>query len=148
MIKAIRQSIQLQFELNNNLSYHKLMIKRFTHYIACLLLVLLPLQGIAAANMSICNSLMQVQTNRMKQMQNMPCHKQMPNVTNEQDSCKHKSACKTNCATLCASLSGLTALPSDISLYLPMTLTTLLAYTQTYASITQPNLQRPPILLA
>jgi hypothetical protein len=122
------------------------MLKRFSHFFACLLLVLMPLQGFAAASMFVCNSMMQVEANSIKQMQNMPCHKHMASVINTKDSCKHKNTCKTNCATLCASLSGLTALPSDLRpVPLRATSNALDCYTQAYVSITLPNLQRPPI---
>ena len=120
------------------------MLKRFSYLFACLLMVLMPLQGFAAANMSICNSLMQTYT--AKKMQNMPCHQHMTSMTKMHDCCKHKSSCKTNCATLCASLSGLTALPTELK---PMPLlamsNALVSYTKLYTSITQANLQRPPI---
>jgi hypothetical protein len=120
-------------------------LKRFSYFFAYLLLVLMPLQGFAASNMSICNSMMQVETSSLKQMHHMPCHKHMANVADTQ-SCKHKNACKANCAALCASLSGPTALPNDVKpIALLVTSTALVGYTQTYVSITQPNLQRPPI---
>ena len=121
------------------------MWRRFSYFFAYLLLVLMPLQSFAAANMSICNSLMQIQVNSIKQMQNTPCHQHMAGVINT-PTCKHKSACKTNCATLCASLSGLTALPADVKpMPLLVTASSLISDTQTYVSIAQPNLQRPPI---
>lgn len=126
------------------------MFKRFTHGFACLLLVLMPLQSIATANMSICNSLVQVQNHahqHLQQTQLKPCHMHIAGMTNvRHDSCKHNSACKATCATLCANLSAMAAIPSDIK---PVT---LLASTQAigfpeknYVSITQANLQRPPI---
>ena len=132
------------------------MLKRFSHFFACLLVVLIPLQGFAAANMSICNSLMQAEANYAKQqeVQTRPCHEHMAGITktsgdlSNNHSGKHKSACKTNCVTLCSSLCTMTALPSNIK---PATLQdtskamTLLS--QSYASITLPSLQRPPILL-
>jgi len=122
----------------------------------------MPLQGFAAANISICNSLMQVATNQAKQqeVQTTPCHEHMSDIEktsgdlsnnhlSNNHSGKHKSACKTNCATLCSSLCAMTALPSNIK---PATLQdaskamTLLS--QSYASITLPSPQRPPILLS
>lgn len=130
------------------------MLKRFTYFLACLLLALLPLQGITAANMSICNSLMQAQASSMKQMRNMPCHqliacKHMASMAKSADSCKYKSSCKTNCAALCANLSALNALPSYIKpAPLLATSTVLVAYSQIYASIPQASLQRPPIFLS
>lgn len=136
------------------------MLKRLTHFFACLLLLLMPLQGITAANMSICNSLMQAQdsspklTQSQSHMQNMPCHqsiasKHMASMTKSPDSCKHKAACKTSCAALCANLSALNALPSDIKpTSLSATPTVLVAYSQIYVSITQASLQRPPIFFS
>ncbi len=124
------------------------MLKHFSHFFACLLLVLMPLQGIAAANMSICNSLMQ--STEQQVMHNMPCHDDMDSNAQpaEKRSDKHgeQSTCKTSCATLCASLNAMTALTSM------KPATTFLASSglvhfpqQSYVSITQPNLQRPPI---
>jgi hypothetical protein len=116
------------------------MLRRFSHFFACLLLVLLPLQGFAAANMSICNSMMQ--SSAEQAMQNMPCHDNM----NSNAQHGEKNTCKTSCATLCASLSTMTALPSN-----PQAATFLVSAQtvnfpqQVYVSITQPNLQRPPI---
>lgn len=133
------------------------MLKRFTHFIAYLLLVLMPLQGIAAANMSICNSMMQAQNHQqnqgqqnVEQQQAKPCHMHMPGLSNvKQNSCKHDTACKTTCATLCANLSVMTEMASDIKPANFMVSTVLISSpNQAYASITQPNLQRPPILLA
>ena len=133
------------------------MLTRFSHFFACLLVVLIPLQGFAAANMSACNALMQATANQPKQqkVQAIPCHEHMAGMTktsgdlSNKHSGKHKSACKTNCATLCSSLCAMTALPSNIK---PATLQdtskamTLLS--QSYASITLPSPQRPPILLS
>ena len=133
------------------------MLKHFSHFFACLLVVLIPLQGFAAANMSACNALMQVATNQAKQqeLQATACHEHMASMKNtsgdlsNHHSGKHKNACKTSCATLCSSLCAMTALPSNIK---PATLQdaskamTLLS--QSYASITLPSPQRPPILLS
>ena len=127
------------------------MLKRFTHYFACLLLVLMPLQGIAAANMSICNSMMQAATET--KVSATPCHKhanmQMADMTKASDNCKHKSTCKAACATLCASLSSMTAL-NQTTPAMPVLATTqvLVAYSEIYTSYLPPNLQRPPILLS
>ena len=133
------------------------MLKRFSHFFVCLLLLLLPLQGVAAANMTICNSIMQ--PGAQKVMNNMPCHGNIYNnaqhtekpVAEKPSAEKHtgKSTCKTYCTALCASLNAMTALPSMTPA------TTFLVSTQTvnfsqqvYVSITQPSLQRPPILLS
>ncbi len=133
------------------------MLSRFSHFFACLLVVLIPLQGLAAANMSICNSLMQAEMNRttLQKVQTMRCHEHMAGITNTSGALsnhhkgKHKNACKTSCAALCTSLFTMAALPSNIK---PATLqdtskaVTLLS--QSYASITLPSPQRPPILLS
>ena len=100
---------------------------------------------------------MQAEANYAKQLeiQTAPCHEHMAGMTktsgdlSNNHSGKHKSACKTSCATLCTSLCAMTALPSNIR---PATLQdtskamTLLS--QSYASITLPSPQRPPILLS
>jgi phosphoribosylcarboxyaminoimidazole (NCAIR) mutase len=132
------------------------MLKRFSHFFACLLLVLMPLQGFAAANMSVCNSMMQAQSNAPKTA-NMPCHManmhknsmHMASMTKTQDSCKHKSACKTNCATLCASLSNMTALNQTTPVMPVLAASQILtAYNEIYTSYSPPNLQRPPNFLS
>lgn len=127
------------------------MLKRFPHFFACLLLVLIPLQGIAAANMSICNSMMQSNVDQRNSV-DMPCH-DMANMTQQtsakQQNPHYKPICKTICATLCASVSTVTTLPSDIKSIPFLASTTLMSMPhQPYASITLPSLQRPPILLA
>jgi hypothetical protein len=123
------------------------MLKRFSHFFACVLLVLMPLQGIAAANMSICNSMMQSHENQPKQA-NLPCHEGV-SKSSESNSAKHQSQCKAACATLCANLSAMTALPSNIKPATLLAATQVLSLAdQTYASINLPNLQRPPIFLS
>lgn len=127
------------------------MLKRFSHFFASVLLVLIPLQSLAAANMLICNSMMQSHENAPKQA-SMPCHEGMVKVTEKStnnQSEKHQSPCKTVCATLCASLNAMTALPSDIKPAALLASSSLISLpNQLYASITQANLQRPPILLS
>ena len=130
------------------------MLKQFSHFFAYLLLLLMPLHSIAAANMLVCNSMMQSSNQQALQdvqaLQKMPCHKNMTSEANmqvpEKQQDPSKNACKTSCATLCASLSAMTALPSN-----PPAATFLVSAQtgnfpqQVYVSITQPNLQRPPI---
>jgi hypothetical protein len=125
------------------------MLKQLPHFFACLLLLLIPLQSIAAANMLVCNSMVQTQSiSQPQQMQNMPCHQDM----NKQDAHKseqQQSPCKTVCATLCASLNTIATLPVHMSVVNFHLSTTLLNLpNQVYASVTQASLQRPPILLA
>ncbi|MBC7756603.1 MAG: hypothetical protein H7Z20_08200 [Bdellovibrio sp.] len=127
------------------------MSRYFSHFFAWILLLLIPLQGIAAANISICNSMMQAQMSEHQSI-NKPCHManmHMASVTKTQDSCKHNTACKTNCATLCASLCGMTALTQTIHSMLELIGSqAIVAHNETYTSHSPPNLQRPPILLA
>jgi hypothetical protein len=120
------------------------MLKRFSHFFAYLLLVLVPLQGLAAANMLACNSLMQLAPT---QVQSMPCHEHMQK--DKENLPEQKNTCKSVCAALCASLCAMTALPSNIkpASLLPASQSVVLA-DQLYASITQPNLQRPPIFVS
>jgi hypothetical protein len=126
-------------------------LKRFSYYFAYLLLLLIPLQSFAAANMSICNALMQTSTQESMHntMQNMPCHDSMSSHQQDANKPHQHSNCITNCATFCASLSAMTALPSNV-IAVSFLATNVLVYLpqQVYASITQPNLQRPPIFLA
>lgn len=131
------------------------MLKHFSQFFACLLLVLIPLQSIAAANMLVCNSMMQAQSSKQsnpQQVQVEPCHMHMAGMSKSMASPseKHQSpCCKTTCATLCASLNAMTALPSSIKPATFLVSTDLISIPyQAYASITQPNLQRPPIFLA
>ena len=137
------------------------MLTRFSRFFACLLVVLIPLQGFAAANMSACNALMQAAVNQAKQqgVRVMPCNEHMAGMTktsgdlsnnqSHQHSGNHKNTCKTSCATLCNSLCAMTALPSNIK---PATLQdtsrAMTLFSQSYASITLPSPQRPPILLS
>jgi hypothetical protein len=132
------------------------MIKRFSHFFAYLLLVLMPLQALAAANMLVCNSMMQTQTAKVTKvtmasddMANMPCHKHMASKlsdsTHEQSA---KSSCKTYCATVCANLCALTALNSQFKPSFIKANSQAIDFNhQVYASITQASLQRPPIFL-
>ncbi|HSI24359.1 MAG TPA: hypothetical protein VK952_01940 [Methylotenera sp.] len=136
--------------LNKHSAILNAMLKRFSLFFAYWLLLVIPLQGIAAANMSICNSLMQPNAQQVSQepqaLHDMPCHDSMDN--NKQHAKKHgeNNPCKTSCAVLCASLNAMTALPSTA----PATTFLVTAQTvnipqQIYVSITQPSLQRPPI---
>ena len=153
LIFVIRLSIRPSLELNAYLSYPKMMLRSLSRFFACLLLVLIPLQGFAAANMSICNSMMQlaIESKADSNVSIMPCHKNMhmASMTKTQDSCKHKSACKTNCATLCASLSGMTAL-TQTAPAMPIVVMSQLspAYSETYTSHSPTSLQRPPNFLS
>lgn len=122
------------------------MLKRFSYFFAYLLLVLMPLQGLAATKMAACNSLMQAEK-IAKQVQNMPCHESVVDKTKFSEN--HKDTCKATCATLCASLCAMTVIPSNIKPASLLVATELVVLTnQTYTSITLPSPQRPPILLS
>lgn len=111
----------------------------------------MPLQAIAAASLSICNSVMQSHEPVSKQV-NMPCHEGMVTSvekTTDKPTEKHKNQCKAACATLCASLCAMSVLSSNIKPVAMLAATQALSFAdQTYASITQPKLQRPPIFVS
>ena len=128
------------------------MFKRFSYYFVYLLLVLMPLHALATANMLVCNSLMQSKTleNSVNTALNaMPCHQPMANMAssnNTQHSEHQQSPCKANCASVCANMCAMTAMPSPIHSTFALNVTQLFNFnSQPYASVTQPNLQRPPI---
>lgn len=148
-IFVIQQSKMRQVELKLYLDYPSCMLRRCSHFFACLLLLLMPLHSIAAANMSICNSMMQVEHAGTKQQaQTMPCH-DMNNKTHSNSHTQGKSTCKTSCAALCASLCAMTALPSNMPAASFFASSSLMQMPhQTYVSINQPNLQRPPIFFS
>jgi hypothetical protein len=135
------------------------MIKRLSHFFAYLLLVLMPLQALAAANMLVCNSIMQLATaksihaqNTVQQATEMACHKHVNSAQvdkKSQQKSQHKNTCKTNCVSLCASLSGMTALTQSTHTTPVLSADKILpVQAEIYASITQSNPQRPPIFLA
>lgn len=124
------------------------MFKRFSHFFAYLLLVLMPVHAFATANMLVCNSLMQSQA--VNQSVNaMPCHQPMTNITNADETMHsdgQESPCKASCASICANMSAMTAMPAPIQSAFALNLTQDFDFnSQPYVSITQPNLQRPPI---
>lgn len=130
------------------------MLKRFSYFIAYFLLVLMPIQALATANMLICNSVMQSQHMQSMSDQHekltqasastMPCHQHM--ATEKTDKPESKSPCKSSCASLCANLCALTAMPVQLNTSFALNLIQRFDFNhQIYASIPQPNLQRPPI---
>lgn len=126
------------------------MFKRFSHIFVYLLLALMPLQSMAAANMQICNSMMQTETSK-QELQTMPCHEHMANAVGVEKPAKdnHQDACKSSCATLCSNLCAMTTLPTDIkSALLPVSALLISTIHLAYVSITLPSLQRPPIFLS
>lgn len=141
------------------------MLKRYSHFVAYLLLALLPMQALATANMLICNSMMQanivnksVVDESAELTSEMPCHKTMQNVVSDnahdkshhqnshQPSSQESSSHKSSCASVCANMCALTAMPVNIQSTFALNFTQTIDFNhQSYASITLPNLQRPPI---
>jgi len=124
------------------------MFKKLAHYFAYLLLVLLPLQSLAAANMLGCNNI--TQTKMQQQVHHMPCHEPMNTGISEHQDNKskshHSSNCQSSCAALCASFASIAALPSpilDVSLFKSPTKPSFSL--PLYLSANLANLQRPPI---
>jgi hypothetical protein len=129
------------------------MFKRFSKFFACVLLVLMPLQGFAAASMRICNGMMpaQVVPSAHQAAHSMPCHepeKSLSAVSAQLDK-KHAHSCKASCAALCASLCAMTALSSNVAPFvLPLSTQAVSILHQSYTSIALASLQRPPIRLS
>ena len=137
----------MKVELNRIEDYPICIMKRFSHLTACLLLVLMPLQALAAVNLMVCNSLMQASaTQPVQAVEAMPCHQMTSQVTSSADQADDEmqsQVCKARCATLCASMHALTV---NILTDLPKSLSTAIdAYPVSYTSIAQQRLQRPPI---
>lgn len=135
-----------RIELNRIAVYPISMMKRFSHLVACLLLVSMPLQALAAANLLVCNSLMQasaIATSAQAAEAMMPCHQ----VSSEDPASDdvHNQVCKARCATLCANMHVLTV---NTQTDLPKNLSTAIdAYPVSYTSIAPQRFQRPPITL-
>ncbi|PPD18013.1 MAG: hypothetical protein CTY27_02660 [Methylotenera sp.] len=122
------------------------MLKPFSYFVAYLLLVLMPMQALATANMLVCNSVMQSNAakyqaeNTSSAVSEIPCHQHMTTKSHHQSD--SKSSCKTTCANLCA----LTAIPVQIQSNFALNSTQVFDFKHPiYASIPQQNLQRPPI---
>ena len=131
------------------------MIKRFSHFFASLLLVLMPLQALASANMLVCNSIMQAQATKVftqpatakQAAKQASCHQHINNSVEQQvkHQDNHQSSCNALCAATCASLSALSGLTNNIKFnFQPENMQLFDFNNQIYASITLPNLQRPP----
>ena len=145
------------------------MLRHFSYFFAYLLLVIVPLQALATANMLVCNSMMQSQFETQVQLQApveilvtlesqsakvMPCHQPMTNLSSVDQANKHdkmysdskKSPCKANCVSICANMCAVTAIPKTLLSSFVLNSSQLFSINnQPYVSITQPNLQRPPI---
>lgn len=144
------------------------MLNRFLRPLAYVLLLLIPLQGVAAANMLVCNSVMHMQqlqhvSKAKGQLHAMPCHAHLKAVasltqakadtatpsTHADHSKTHTSPCKSTCNAVCASLCAITALPTNAKAVMVLNASTRVSATHfSYVSVTLPSLQRPPIFLA
>ena len=145
-------------ELKGLFRYPRNMFSRLTNFVCCLLLVLMPLQALATANMLICNSLMQSSDMQIEAIQHhsevaqvsmkaMPCHQHMASKSAHKS--QSKSSCKSLCANLCSNSCALTGVSGPINPSFNLKSTQVYIFNhQIYASIPQQNLQRPPILLA
>lgn len=103
----------------------------------------MPIQGIAAANMLVCNSMVQ----SAQVMHNMPCHEVADSETHHDD--QHQNSSKTTCGVLCANLCAITAMSDATQSISIVTLPVLLIFfAPRYTSITLASLQRPPIFLS
>ncbi|MFW5432538.1 MAG: hypothetical protein ACKE5M_03415 [Methylophilaceae bacterium] len=117
------------------------MMKRFSHVVAYLLLVMMPLQALAAANLMVCNSLMQA--SEVTQTANvMSCH-QMNIAEKDYASETQHQLCKARCAAMCASMAALTV--SIETHFLENLPTAIDTDHHSYTSIAQQRFQRPPI---
>lgn len=140
------------------------MLSRFLRPFAYVLLLLIPLQGIAAANMLVCNSIMHLQqltqASQAPQTHDMPCHAHLkPVIQVKTDTIAtnshvdygktHTSPCNGSCNAVCASLCAITILPSNAKTVMVPNVSALVSATHfSYVSVTLPSLQRPPIFLS
>jgi len=128
------------------------MLRYISQFFAYLLLALMPLQAIATSNMAVCNSMKQVTIASEYTSADMPCHKHMENVTDvapDEKKSNYKNVSKSHCAAMCASLAVATIPPNGINpIEYLVSSSSISMPDQSYASITQPNLLRPPIFLS
>lgn len=111
----------------------------------------MPMQLLAASNMAVCNSMMQITVMTEHADVQMPCHEPMDRASEkmqDQHPSKSNLVCESHCAAMCASLSVTGLLRSDLlatnlSAKAPVLQMTL----QHYTSITLSSLLRPPIFL-
>lgn len=134
------------------------MLKRFSYFVAYVLLLLMPVQALATASMLVCNSVMQANNIQYKSegtqksahvlTSTMPCHQHMAmkDAHPSESKAEPTSSCKSSCASLCVNLCALTAMLVQLNTSFALDLTQVFDFNrQLYVSISQPNLQRPPI---
>jgi hypothetical protein len=120
------------------------MLKRYAHLVVYLLMVLLPTQALATANILVCNGMMQ--SNKVETTQaTMPCHQDMSSVEPEHNT-DTKQSHQSHCMSVCASLCALTAIPLQPQLVFSVSITQPIDFKYlSYVSITPSSLHRPPI---
>ena len=140
------------------------MFKRFSFLATLLLLVTMPLQSLAAANMLACASMANAAlkssinntASETKATEHSACHEMPSNKADTvssntyADHSKHQnSTCKINCALMCTNLCAINAIVSVVSFKFSSAHTNIQPFQpHHYASITLPSFQRPPIFLA
>lgn len=121
-------------------------------WLVYLLLLLLPLQSLAAASMLICNSFKQLNDiihNESPRMatEEMPCHATMDGKQDTQP--VHKKDTKNYCGIMCGSLLAASVTPGAFQLSVHLNKAPhVVSNAETYISVSLPKLQRPPIFLA
>lgn len=124
-------------------------MKYISKFPAYLLLVLMPLQAIAAGNIAACKSMSNTAVASDITNVDVPCHQHIDNLPehmHDQNESNTKTVCELSCTIVCANFNVVSIIPSTI---IPehhrassLMLTTC---HQPYASVIQANLLRPPI---
>jgi hypothetical protein len=118
-------------------------MKRYIHWPVYVLLLLLPLQSIAAANMLVCNRLQQVNHTMDAAKATMPCH---DSVEDDSSSVPSQQQVNNDCKMICSSLLTASAVPYALTIsVITNTVPRLMSSEDTYLSVTLPRFQRPPI---
>jgi hypothetical protein len=127
------------------------MSSRTSQFLAFIMIFFISLQSFSAAQMSVCNSMMQSHISN-ETFSTMPCHNQMDGMTKDianKVNQTNKSPNKNICTTLCSGIGAITVFPIDIHPAAFLAISSLIQKGhQTYASITLPSPQRPPIFLS
>jgi hypothetical protein len=120
------------------------MIRRYSQIFVYLLLVFLPIQALAHANMLACNRMMQA--SKMESAEAvMPCHQEALSMQSEHQD-QTKSTNLSSCSSLCASMCALTTMPLSSQLTLSIETTQAIEYQHlSYTSVPLSSLHRPPI---
>lgn len=122
---------------------------RTSQLLAFLMIFFVSLQSFAAAQMSVCNSMIQSKSPLMS-LSTMPCHDHMDGMSMDMENTKGEknSTNKNFCTTLCSSLGAIIVLPRHIHPTAFQVVSLIYVDYQHYTSITLPRPQRPPILFS